>query len=148
MVCAPQSPLYGRTQKVTNGKVISERSFINEFNICFNKLLKDISINQWRNISQHSSYQYNTTTNLIHCVYENNNSIDLSLSGLESMMITIDKLPALLKIIVDFFISEFIDNFKLGSSLKITIETIISTLGNVLSLNNYSLLGLDNFVTN
>jgi len=142
MVHAPDSPLYGRPLKVSNGKAVSELLQLSDFVTPFITNLENVSLNQWRNISQHSSYKYDSKTDRINCTYGNNKDITLSPKELESLMIRMDVLQSMLKICIEFPLLEFMEEFKFDSDLEITIETLLSQLGNAFSLNGYSLLDI------
>lgn len=148
MTKVPDSLLYGRTQKVSNGKAVLELIEIKELGLALKGNLKNVPLSQWRNISHHSSYQYDSSICMIRCTYGTNHSVVLSLDEFESIMFTMDRLQALLKICVDFPLMDFAGSFKFDSSLEITFETLLSQLGNVLGLNGYSLIGIDKALNN
>ncbi|ELB2850416.1 hypothetical protein R8O04_23180 [Vibrio sp. 2094] len=139
----PDSVLYGRKLQVSNGKAVSELLEINEFRLALEGSLKNVSLSQWRNISHHSSYHYDTTRDLVICTYGNDNKVELTFNELETLMVDFDTIQALLKICVDFPLMDFLGSFEFDSSLELTVETLLSQLGNTLALNSYTLIGID-----
>ncbi|MCL1090972.1 hypothetical protein L2744_15465 [Shewanella profunda] len=139
----PDSVLYGRKLKVSNGKAVSELLEINELRSALEGSLKDVSLSQWRNISHHSSYHYDASRDIVVCTYGNNNTVELTFNELETLMVDFDTIQALLKICVDFPLMDFLGSFEFDTSLELTVETLLSQLGNVLALNSYTLIGID-----
>ncbi|HAS8201353.1 TPA: hypothetical protein I7683_21890 [Vibrio vulnificus] len=144
----PDSVLYGRKLKVSNGKAVSELLEINEFRLALEGSLKNVSLSQWRNISHHSSYHYDTSRDMVICTYGNGNKVELTFNELETLMIDFNTIQALLKICVDFPLMDFLGSFKFDTSLELTVETLLSQLGNVLALNSYTLIGIDKVLNN
>ncbi|OCH01848.1 hypothetical protein [Aliivibrio fischeri] len=145
---APGSVLYGRKLIVSNGKAVSELLEINEFRLALEGSLKGVSLSQWRNISHHSSYHYDPSRDIVICTYGNNNTVELTFNELEVLMIEFDTIQALLKICVDFPLMDFLGSFEFDTSLELTVETLLSQLGNVFALNGYTLIGIDKVLNN
>ncbi|HHF3148113.1 TPA: hypothetical protein ACPJ10_004612 [Vibrio diabolicus] len=139
----PDSVLYGRKLKVSNGKAVSELLEINEFRFALEGSLKNVSLSQWRNISHHSSYHYDTSRDIVSCTYGNDNKVEITFNEFETLMVDFDTIQALLKICVDFPLMDFLGSFEFDTSLELTVETLLSQLGNVLALNSYTLIGID-----
>jgi hypothetical protein len=142
MTLDPSSKLYGRPLKVSNGKAVSELLQISEFYEPLSKNLENISLSQWRNISQHSSYSYDIKSEKIICQYGNDSTVTISLEDLVSLLQRMNVLQSLLKMSIEFPILDHMDQFEIGSELEITVETLLSQLGNAFSLNGYELLDI------
>lgn len=138
----PSSPLYGRPLNVSNGKAVSELLENGNFHVPLKEFLLGISLNQWRNISSHSSYKYENNTKSIICSYGNDEERILVLDELEGMMVNLDILQAMLKTCVEFPILEFMQELNLLASLKITEESIFSQLGTSLPIHGYKFKGV------
>ncbi|EBH2787445.1 hypothetical protein FLQ72_005101, partial [Salmonella enterica] len=138
------SPIYNRNRDISHGKMIAELLNIEYFDVLLNKNLNNIPLNQWRNISQHSSYKYNKTTEEIILSYGKNSSAHIKIYELEKVMVKLNILQKWLKIAFEFTYLEFIDSIDIHKEeLKITNESLLSQLGNILPLNGYSVLGID-----
>lgn len=140
MTLDPSSKLYGRPLRVSSGKAVSELLQISEFSEALSKNLENISLNQWRNISQHSSYSYESKTDKIICKYGKESVIRVSLEELVSILLRMNVLQSLLKICIEFPILDHMEKFDLGADSEITTETLLSQLGNAFSLNGYKVL--------
>lgn len=135
------SPIFKKDRNISHGKIISELLNIEHFDILLRKNLNNISLNQWRNISQHSSYKYNSEKGDIICSYGKNSFIKIMPNELEGLMVKLNILQQWLKIAFDFTYLEFMDSIKIPTEkLKITNESLLSQLGNILPLNGYSVL--------
>ena len=139
---APSSPLYGRSLDVSNGKAVSELLDHGNFHVPLKENLHDISLNQWRNISSHSSYKYENNTKSIICSYGNKGEKTLDFNELKGIMVNLDVLQAMLKTCVEFPILEFMQEFNLLPTLEVTEEAIFSQLGTSLPIHGYKFKGV------
>lgn len=144
LTLSDKSPIFNKDRNISHGKIISELLNIEHLDILLSKNLNNIPLNQWRNISQHSSYKYNSEKGDIICSYGKNSFIKIMPNELEELMAKLNILQQWLKIAFDFTCLEFMDSIKIPiKKLKITNESLLSQLGNILPLNGYSVLGID-----
>lgn len=149
MTLSNSSPLFKKDRDISHGKMISELLNIEHFDFLLCKDMNNIPLNQWRNISQHSSYKYNQTTGEIILSYRKNSSTHIKMHELENLMVKLNTLQKWLKIAFEFTYLEFIDSIDLHKKeLKVTNESLLSQLGNILPLNGYSVLGVDKILNN
>lgn len=144
LTLSDKTPICGKDKKISYGKIVSELLNIDYFNFLLKNNLNNISLNQWRNICQHSSYKYNTEREEVTCFYGKNSFIKININEIKKIMIKLNTLQQWLKIAFDFTFLEFIDFISISrEKLKITNESLYSQLGNILPLNGYSILDLD-----
>lgn len=153
LTCSKDSSLYGKKQTISNGKIISELIDSSKtLDSIFKKLLLDVPLNQWRNISNHSSYKYNKNSDSIFCTYgsENNNSVTLKYEDFFALLKTIDCIQILLKTCIELSSTELGVKKQISSEdyehYELTIESIMSQIGNVLAVLNYDILGVDKII--
>lgn len=139
-----KSEIFKKDRNISFGKMIAELINMENFNFLLKGYLSNIPLNQWRNISQHSSYKYNHKKGEVICTYGKNLSIDMKLSDLRNLIIKLNTLQQWLKICFDFTYLEFIDSITLSpKTLRVSNESWLSQLGNILPLNGYSILDVN-----
>jgi hypothetical protein len=149
LTCSKDSSLYGNKTNFSNGKIVSELIDSSEIiEDVLKKLLSDVSLNQWRNISNHSSYKYNKNSNSIFCEYgtNNNNSVTLTYEEFFELFKSIDCIQLLLKACLELSATELSVKKKITSDdehYELTKESIMSQIGNVLAVLNYDVLSVD-----
>lgn len=152
LVNLKSTEIHGRPENVSFGKKISNLMEIGVFEKIYKENLLGVSLNQWRNIANHSSYGYNLKAKVITCNYGNNNShtIDITVNELILLMNKLNQLQALHKIAVGFFIAEFIYevDFEGMTDIELSLETIIGQIGNNLGLHGYKILNTQNILGN
>lgn len=149
LILSDKSPIFKRDKNISYGKVVFELLNIDFFDYLLRENLKGISLNQWRNISQHSSYKYNHEKSEVICTYGKGSFISLNVSEVKDLIIKLNTLQKWLKIAFDFTYLEFIESINIyEKNLKITNESLLSQLGNILPLNNYSILDIDKILDN
>lgn len=149
LTCSKESSLYGNKTNFSNGKVVSE--LIDSSDIIeavFKTLLRGVPLNQWRNISNHSSYKYNKNSDSIFCEYGNNNnsSVTLKYEDFFELFKSIDCIQILLKTCLELSSTELAvkkDVTTDDEHYELTIESIMSQIGNVFAVLNYDVLGVD-----
>ncbi|ENV3667388.1 TPA: hypothetical protein RQJ48_004466 [Vibrio vulnificus] len=143
LILCDNSTLFKRPSRVSNGKAVSELSSLDEFNEAFVGFTDGISLNQLRNISQHSSYKYNEERQLIECTYGNNQCVELTVEQLEVILVKVDVIQVFLKTCLSFSLinHEEVSSILLRQSL--TLETLMSQLGNLFALHNYQVFDVD-----
>lgn len=123
------------------GDFVSTLTLIDYLKTIYIDELKGITLNQWRNISQHSSYQVDEEANTVICTYGNNKSITLTPLEIEQLMLKLDEIHALHKIVIDFILFEFTNEINLNSELKhLSIETIIADICSTLATYQYPVI--------
>jgi len=146
--CSPSNQLYGRPEEVSFGKSVSSLLEINELESMYKSKLFDVSLSQWRNIAQHSNYQYNKSSETITCTYGLNNSriVNLTIGQLLELLFALNKLQGLQKLAVSFCMIEFMEDIQFDKygEIELTIETIISQLGNGIGLEGFKVLSVTN----
>ncbi len=146
--CDPLNPLYGRSEAVSFGKAVSSLLEINELVSMYKSKLFDVSLSQWRNIAQHSNYQFNKRSEIITCTYGLNNTrtVNLTVEQLLELLLVLNKLQGLQKIVVSFCMIEFMKDIQFDKygEIEVTIETIISQLGNGIGLEGFKVLSVTN----
>ena len=143
------SGLYGDNKTLTNGEVVSNLVESSGF---FKHVLKDIlhkvPLNQWRNISNHSSYSYNKETNSVNCNYGNNNSrsVTLEFEDLIDLSKSIDTIQILLKTCLELSGMMLRNKDSIGIDEKryeLTEETILSQIGNMFAVLSYEIRDIE-----
>ncbi|RTE65268.1 hypothetical protein EH243_12570 [Amphritea opalescens] len=146
--CDPSNQLYGRPEVVSFGKAVSSLLEINQLEVVYKTQLYGVSLSQWRNIAQHSGYQYNKVSKTITCIYGLNNSqtVHLTVEQLLELLFALNKLQALQKIAVSFCMIEFMEEIQFDKygRIELTIETIISQIGNGIGLEGFKVLSVNN----
>jgi len=146
--CNPSNQLYGRPEVVSFGKAVSSLLEVSELEKMYKKKLFDVSLSQWRNIAQHSNYQYNKRSEKITCTYGLNNSqtVDFTVEQLLELLFALNKLQALQKIAVSFCMIEFMKDIQFDKygKIELTVETIISQIGNGIGLEGFKVLSVTN----
>ncbi|MEL4341097.1 hypothetical protein AAEH92_10330 [Shewanella xiamenensis] len=149
LTCSKESSLYGNKTNLSNGKVVSE--LINSSDVIdavLKTLLRGVPLNQWRNISNHSSYKYSKNSDSIFCEYGNNNnsSVTLKYEDFFELFKAIDCIQILLKICLELSSTELEVKKDVTTDdeyYELTIESIMSQIGNVFAVLNYDVLGVD-----
>ncbi len=148
MTCDPTNQLFGRPESVSFGKAVSSLLEISELENMYKTILFGVSLSQWRNIAQHSNYQYDKNSEKITCTFGSNNpqTVDISIEQLLELLLSLNKLQALQKIAVSFCMIEFMKDvqFDKYGKIELTIETIISQIGNGIGLEGFKLLSVAN----
>lgn len=142
------SPLFNNIDPISNGKIVSELSRIESFNYLLNDFLDNIALNHWRNISQHSSYKYLEEEEYVIISYGKNESVRLKIADLESIMLKLNTLQQWLKLAVEFIYIDLVEYTNFSKNLKVTTESLLSQLGNLLPLRGYSVIGIDKILDN
>lgn len=142
LTIAPLSPLYGRRSLVSNGKAVSELLEISAFEYPLKGAVKGVPLSQWRNICHHSAFQYDDKQGVINCNYGNNQTVRLTMLELEHVMVKLDIIQALLKSAIEFAILGHLEALEFGSELDITQESILSSFGNLLAMQGFSLFSI------
>lgn len=127
--------------KNNTGAMISALIELDKLKLIYKENLCGVSLNQWRNISQHSSYFIQKSSKNIICNYaQGKHSIELSNDDLYDLLCTLNQLQTLQKIAIDFFLVEFMDSINLSSKepVEVSLETIF---GNI--CNNIGVYGFD-----
>ena len=144
----PNNQLFGQPENVSFGKAVSSLVEIVDLEEAYKTKLLGVSLSHWRNIAHHSSYQYQKRSGQISCTYGSNNSrkIDLNIAQLIELMLTLNKLQALEKIAVDFCLIEFMKDIQFDKygEIEVTVETIISQIGNSIGLHGFKVLTVTN----
>lgn len=139
-----KSEIFKKDKNISFGKIVSDLINIEHFNFLLKENLNNIPLNQWRNISQHSSYRYDSKRGEVICTYGKNSSINIKLNDLENLIIKLNILQQWLKICFEFTYLEFMDSITLPPKiLKVSNESLLSQLGNILPLNGYSILDVN-----
>ncbi|WP_336103896.1 hypothetical protein [Klebsiella pneumoniae] len=124
-----KSEIFKKDKNISIGKIVSDLINIEHFNFLLKENLNNIPLNQWRNISQHSSYRYDSKRGEVICTYGKNSSINIKLNDLENLIIKLNTLQQWLKICFEFTCLEFIDSIKLPPKiLKVSNESLLSQL--------------------
>jgi len=149
LTCSKESSLYGNKTNFSSGKVISELIDSSDIlDAVFKKLLRGVPLNQWRNISNHSSYKYNKNSDSIFCEYgsNNNSSVTLKYEDFFELFKSIDCIQILLKTCLELSSTELEVKKEVTTDdehFELTKESIMSQIGNVLAVLNYDVLGVD-----
>lgn len=148
LTLSKDSSLYGNTTNFSNGKVVSELIDSSEvLDALFKKLLRDVPLNQWRNISNHSSYKYDKSSDSIFCEYgsNNNQSVTLKYEEFFELFKYIDCIHLFLKTCLQLSSAELDVKKEIISNdeiYELTKESIMSQIGNVLAILNYDVLSI------
>ncbi|BEN23759.1 TPA: hypothetical protein ACGD5G_002510 [Serratia marcescens] len=142
------SPSFNKIDLISYGKIVSELSRIECFNYLLNDFLDNIALNHWRNISQHTSYKYSEEEGDVILSYGKNKSVRLKIADLESIMLKLNILQQWLKLAVEFIYIDLLEYTNISNNLKITTESLLSQLGNVLPLRGYSIIGIEKILDN
>ncbi|WP_369983303.1 hypothetical protein [Thalassolituus sp.] len=143
------SSIYGDDKILTNGKIVSS---LVESSELFKHVLKDIlhnvPLNQWRNISNHSSYSYNKETSSVNCNYGHNNSrsVTLEFEELVDLLKSIDTIQILLKTCLELSSMMLRIKESIGIHEKryeLTEETILSQIGNMFAVLSYEIRDIE-----
>lgn len=103
--------------------------------------LKGISLSQWRNICQHSSYKVDEESNTITCNYGKNKSKVFTTSDIEHILLKLDELHSIHMIAISFIMLEFTSEINLKSELKdLSVETILGDMCSALSTYQYPVI--------
>ncbi|WP_318505358.1 hypothetical protein [Photobacterium leiognathi] len=143
------SSLYGKKTNLSNGKIVSELIESSEVvRSVLSSLLLDVPLNQWRNISNHTSYRYIKSSDLISCEYGNNNSYSVSFKYDEfaELLKSVDFIQILLKACVELSsfelcVKKHTDNND--ECYELTKESVMSQIGNILAILDYDVLSVD-----
>lgn len=139
-----KSIVFHKDKNISFGNIVSELTNIEYFNFILKGNLNGLPLNQWRNISQHSSYKYDSTREEVICTYGKNSSINIKLNELKGLLKKINTLQQWLKICFEFTYLEFMESITLSpKTLKISNESLLSQLGNILPLNGYTILAVN-----
>ncbi|WP_421849325.1 hypothetical protein [Marinomonas sp.] len=144
-----ESSIYGDNKTLTNGKIVSNLVESSEFfKYVLKDILHDVPLNQWRNISNHSSYSYNKETNSINCNYGQNNSksVTLEFEGLINLSKYIDTIQILLKTCLELsgMILRIKDSIGIDEKrYEITEESILSQIGNMFAVLSYEIRDIE-----
>lgn len=136
----------GKIQVITSkkqnfGDFVSSLTSIDYLENIYIDELQGISLSQWRNISQHSSYQVDENTNTITCSYANNKSKTLTPLDLEQLMFKLDEVHDFHKIAIDFIILELIHEVNLNFGLEhLSFETLIGDISSTLATYQYPVI--------
>jgi hypothetical protein len=145
-----KSPLHMRPQHVNFGKAVDELIVYDKLEYLYKTLLHGISLSQWRNIAQHSSYKYNDKIKKIECTYGSKHpkSIKISIDELLEILETLNLVHSIHKTSVDFFLIEFMHeySFKNMGEIELSIETILGQMGNTIGLNDFNILSAQNIL--
>lgn len=111
-------------------------------------LLLDVPLNQWRNISSHTSYRYIKSSDSISCEYGNNNSYSVffKYDDFPVLMKSVDCIQILLKVCVELSsfelcVKKHTDNND--ERYELTKESIMTQIGNILAILDYDVLSVD-----
>lgn len=142
----PCSQMYKKPKDVSLGQAVSSLIEIKELERIYKTNLLGVSISQWRNIAHHSNYRIEKDKNSITCTYGGNvrYEVRITVDGLLDLLKTFNKLQALQKIAVGFFLVEFMNEiqFDKHGDIDVTIETIISEIGNGLGLEGFKVVSV------
>lgn len=121
------------------GKV---NDFINDekFKAVYKEKLFNVSLSQWRNIAQHSSYTYLSDGPFIKCLYgkSNEKEINISIEDLYQIFSNLNIVHALHKIVIEFLFLEYLEDIDWGEK-TISVETLCSQIGHNLALSGYNI---------
>ncbi len=111
-------------------------------------LLMDVPLSQWRNISNHGSYKYNKESDSIVCYYGDKNkySITLKYDDLFVLGKSIDMIQILLKTCLELSTCDLRIDEKTNieyENYELTVESILSQIGNVLAIFSYELVNME-----
>ncbi|HIF5857569.1 hypothetical protein [Vibrio parahaemolyticus] len=154
LTLSKDSSLYGKKTNLSDGKIVSELIESSEVvRATLNSLLLNVSLSQWRNISNHASYRYIKSSDSILCEYGKNNtsSISFEYHKLGELLKSVDSIQILLKTCVelssfDLCIKKHTDNND--ERYELTKESVMSHIGNVLAILDYEVLSLDKVLNN
>lgn len=136
----------GKVQEITSkrknfGDYVSSLTSIDYLEKIYINELQGISLSQWRNISQHSSYQVDENTNSIVCSYANNKSKTLTSLDLERLMIKLDEIHAFHKIAIDLIMLELTPEVNLNFELEhLSFETLTGDISSTLATYQYPVI--------
>lgn len=144
----PSNQLFGRPEDVSFGKAVSSLVEISDLENAYKTKLFGVSLSQWRNIAHHSNYKYQKAFDRIVCKYgaSNTQEIDITIDQLLELLFVFNKLQALQKIAVDFCLIEFMKDIQFDKygNIELTVETIISQIGNSIGLHGFKVLSVTN----
>lgn len=149
LTCSKDSCLYSNNTDLNSGKIVSELIDSSEvIEAVLKRLLSNVPLNQWRNISNHSSYQYDKASDSIFCEYgtNNNNSVTLKYEELWELFKSIDCIQILLKTCLELSSFELVEmkrNVIDDERYEVTRESIMSQIGNLLAVLNYDVLSVE-----
>ncbi|EPF7769912.1 hypothetical protein M2H38_20370 [Vibrio vulnificus] len=149
LTLSKSSSLYGKNTNLSNGKMVTELIESSEVvSSVLSSLLLDVSLNQWRNISNHASYRYTKSSDSISCEYGSNNSHSISFKYDEfgKLLKSVDCIQILLKSCVelssfDLCVKKHTNNND--DRYELTKESVMSQIGNILAILDYDILSVD-----
>jgi hypothetical protein len=147
LINSVEGSAFQRQKEPTLGNMISKLIEIDILETIYKTNLHGVSLSQWRNIAQHSSYKYDKKTDKIFCRYGNRNqkALEISMHELFDLLSIFNRLQALQKIAVEFFIVEFSDEFSFlkAEEFEVTMESILGQMANSWALNDYKILSVE-----
>ena len=144
-----KSSFYGKKTSFSNGRIVSELIQSSEVvEAVLEKLLINVPLNQWRNISNHASYKYNKNSDTIICEYGSKNQYSISVKYEEffELFKSIDCIQLLLKTCLELSGFELCIKKEINNDdgrYELTKESIMSQVGNILAIFNYDVLSVD-----
>jgi len=143
------SSLYLNKNNFKKGKIVDE--LINSSEVIeavLRQLLNGVALNHWRNISCHSSYKYNKTSDSIFCEFgtKNDKSVSLAYEEFFELIKSIDSIQILLKTCLELSSVELGVKKEIVSDderYELTKESIMSQIGNALAILNYDVMSVE-----
>jgi hypothetical protein len=136
-----ESAIYDKPENASLGSTISNLLEVEQLEKIYKSNLFGVSLGQWRNIAQHSNYRVNKRQENIICTYGSGaqHEIRLSVDELLDLLLRLNKTQALQKVAVSFFLVEFMNEIQFDRycDINVTIESIISQIGNGLGLDGF-----------
>lgn len=154
LTLSKDSSLYGKKDNPSNGKMVSELIESSEvMEATLRTILFNVSLNQWRNISNHASYKYVKSSDSVLCKYgsNNNQTVSFQYHQLRELLKAIDCIQILLKVCselpnYELDVKKHTDNTNEGYEL--TKESLMSHVGNVLAILDYEVFSVDKVLNN
>jgi hypothetical protein len=127
---------FGKVDQMTFGNIINDLAQINDFKPIYKPAPWFLSIGQWRNIAQHSKFNYDDIKQCIICEYgtpPNLKEIHLSFDDLHMLCVAVNDIFCIHKVADSIFSLGITDKLAgLSASTSVTPDTVAGAISEIL----------------